>query len=88
MFHPWGGGAGRARIDTLNRTAYDTTQFVRVQARDFAGGVPINVVVTPLNGPRRVVPAEITMAPGNPAFVNVAVTIPLDTEAAINAWTR
>ncbi len=63
----------------------DTNQVVRVQARDFAGVVPINVVITPQNGPRRVFPAEINMASGNPAFTNVNVTIPLNTEATIHA---
>jgi hypothetical protein len=66
----------------------DTNQVIRVQARDFAGVVPINVVITPQNGPRRIFPAEINMASGNPAFTNVNVTIPLNTEAAIHAWTR
>jgi hypothetical protein len=135
-----GGGAGRVRIDTLDRSRFtgspqppfsgsfgkvmtvfgpvqsrltlvsaagqsipegtnapvtvmlpfgsDTNQVIRVQARDFAGVVPINVVVTPQNGPRQVFPAEINMASGNPAFADVGVTIPLNTEAAIHAWTR
>ena len=66
----------------------DTNQIVRVQARDFAGIVPINVVVTPQNGSRRVFPAEIDTTSGNPAFRDVNVTIPLNTEAVIHAWTR
>jgi len=61
---------------------------VRLQGRDFAGIVPNNVVITPLNSPRRVFPADINMASGNPAVANVNVTIPLNTEAAIHAWTR
>jgi hypothetical protein len=135
-----GGGAGRIRIDTLDRTRFpaasvpstsatfgkvmfafppvqsrlsiisaagqeipegtnssvtvmlpfgsDTNQVIRVQARDFAGIVPINVVITPQNGPRRIFPAQIDMTLGNPAFANVNVTIPINTEAVINAWTQ
>ena len=66
----------------------ETNQVVRIQARDFAGVVPINIIVTPQNGSRRVFPAQIDMSAGNPAFANVPVTIPLNTEAAIHAWTR
>ncbi|HLE03447.1 MAG TPA: hypothetical protein VI729_02390, partial [Anaerolineales bacterium] len=36
----------------------------QVAAQNFAGLVPINVVVTPQNGPRQVFPAEINMANG------------------------
>src|ERR1044072_171761 len=63
----------------------DTNQVVRVQARDFAGVVPINVVITPLTGPRHVFPAEINMASGNPAFRDVNVVLPLNTEARLHA---
>jgi hypothetical protein len=66
----------------------DTNQVVRVQARDFVGTVPIEVVVTPENGPSRIYPAEINMASGSPAFTDVQVVVPVNTEAAIHAWTR
>lgn len=44
-----------------------TSQMVKVQARDFAGVVPIEVVLTPDSGDRVVYPADIDMGGGNPA---------------------
>jgi len=65
-----------------------STQSVTVQARDFVGLVPIEVVVTPENGTRTVVLGEIDMAGGNPSEVSVNVEIPANTPAHINAWRR
>jgi hypothetical protein len=65
-----------------------TNQTVRVQARDFTGLVPINVVVTPNNGPSTKYPAQIDMSAGNPAEITVNVVIPVDTTCQIHAWTR
>jgi hypothetical protein len=64
------------------------TQSVTVQARDFTGVVPVDVVVTPANGPRTVVQTTIDMSTGNPAQRTVNVTIPVNVVTQINAWTR
>ena len=59
-----------------------------VQARDFTGLVPIEVVVTPQNGNPTTVMSQIDMAAGNPATVDVLVEIPANTTAFVNAWRR
>ena len=59
-----------------------------VQARDFTGLVPIEVVVTPQNGDRTTVSTQIDMAAGNPATVDVLVEIPANPTAFVNAWRR
>jgi hypothetical protein len=65
-----------------------TNQVVRVQARNFANDVPIQVIVTPENGPSRTFSTNISLLSGNPPNVAVNVTIPLGTVNRINAWTR
>lgn len=65
-----------------------TSRTVTVQARDFIGIVPINVVLTPASGPPVVYPADIDMSLGNPAQVIVDVEIPVNTATRIHAWTR
>ncbi len=75
-------------VVVLLPTGSNTNQVIRVQARNFVGNVPIEVAVTPQNGPSRTFAAEINVASGNPAFADVNVTIPVNTEAAIHAWTR
>lgn len=65
-----------------------TSRTVTVQARDFIGIVPINVVLTPASGPPVVYPADIDMSLGNPAQVIVDVEIPVNTATRIQAWTR
>lgn len=65
-----------------------TSQPVTVQARDFAGTVPIDIVLTPTNGPRTVVQTTIDMSTGNPAQRTVNVNIPVNVVTQINAWTR
>jgi hypothetical protein len=65
-----------------------STQPVTIQARDFQGVIDIEVVVTPENGDRSVVPAQIDMGTGNPAQVVVNVEIPANTAAFIQVWRR
>ncbi len=65
-----------------------TSQPVTVQARDFAGTVPIDIVLTPANGPRTVVQTTIDMSTGNPAQRTLNVNIPVNVVTQINAWTR
>lgn len=65
-----------------------TAQTIVVQAEDFAGLVPIDVVVTAEGGARTVFPAEIDMAAGNPAQVSVPIDLPLNVVVRIHVWTR
>ena len=65
-----------------------TDRTVTVQARDFTGIVPIDVVLTPDNGDRVVYPAEIDMGLGNPAQVVVDVVVPVNTITRVHAWTQ
>jgi hypothetical protein len=63
-------------------------QTVRVQARDFTGLVPIDLVLTPDSGGRLVYPAQIDMNSGNPAQVIVNVEFPINTVTRVGVWTR
>ena len=65
-----------------------TNHPVTVQARDFSGVVPIEIVLTPDIGDRIVYPADINMSDGNPAQVTVNVDIPVNVRTQIHAWTR
>ena len=79
-------GAGPVQVILPSGTP--STQSVTVQARGFQGLVDIEVVVTPENGTRTVVPAQIDMGTGDPAEVSVNVEIPANTAAFIHAWRR
>ncbi|HVR36441.1 MAG TPA: hypothetical protein VMS21_11385 [Methylomirabilota bacterium] len=61
---------------------------VRVQAQDFNDIVPITVVLTPDNGPSVQYEAEIDNQTTNPAEVTVNVTLPVNVQTTIHAWTR
>ena len=63
-----------------------TAQIVRVQARGFTGDVPIRVKITPENGTAATFDAVIPA--GNPSFVDVPVTLVVDTVCHVHAWTR
>lgn len=63
-------------------------QVVKIQARDFTGLVPIQIVVTPENGASSAYAALIDMASGNPAQASVPVVIPAGQVCRIYAWTR
>ena len=65
-----------------------TAQEVTIQARDFSGVVPIDVVLTPDIGPRTVVEAEIDNSTANPAQIVVPVEIPVNVVTHVNVWTR
>jgi hypothetical protein len=65
-----------------------TNQTVTVQARNFTNDVPIQVVVTPDNGPSGSFDAVILQASGNPPSTTVNVVIPTGMACQINAWTR
>ena len=65
-----------------------SSRTVTVQARDFTGLVPINVVLTPDNGDRVIYPAEINMGQGNPAQVVVNVEVPVNSFTRVEVWTR
>lgn len=64
------------------------SQSITVQARDFSGIVPINVVLTPENGLPTTYPAQINMSAGNPATTTVNVNLPVNVRTIVNAWTR
>ena len=65
-----------------------TSQTVTVQARNFTGIVPIEVVLTPDMGDRVVYPADINMGSGNLAQATINVQLPVNVNTRINAWTR
>ncbi|MCX7000416.1 MAG: hypothetical protein NT106_09005, partial [Candidatus Sumerlaeota bacterium] len=63
-------------------------QTVRVQARNFAGKVPIAVVLIPESGDTITYESEIDMAGGNPSYVDVNTQMPKNILIHIYAWTR
>ncbi len=66
----------------------DPNRTITVQARNFQAAVPIEVVLTPDNGPSVLVKAEINNSAANPAIVKVPVTFPVNTLVSVNAWIR
>jgi hypothetical protein len=64
------------------------SRTVKVQARNFTGVVPIDVVLTPDNGDRVIYPAEINMGQGNLAQVVVNVEVPINAITRVEVWTR
>jgi len=65
-----------------------TNQTITVQASNFFTKVPINVVLTPDNGPTLTFPATIDNTTANPATVVVNVVVPANTPVRVGAWTR
>lgn len=63
-------------------------QTVKLQAKDFGNVIPIRLVLTPDNGPRTVIDTEIDNKTANPATLEVPVTLPLNVQVTIQAWTR
>jgi len=61
---------------------------VKIQARDFNDTVPITVVLTPDNGKPISYRAEIDNRSSNPGTATVNVTIPVNVQTSIDAWTR
>lgn len=66
----------------------ETNQVVVVQARDFQGLVPIEIVITPENGEPQSLLSQIDMSTGNPAVVTNTLGFPVNQNVRINAWTR
>jgi len=61
---------------------------VKVRATDFNAIVPISVVLTPDHGDVVAYEAEIDNQAANPAEVTVDVTLPVNVQTLISAWTR
>jgi hypothetical protein len=78
---------GGAPVDVLLPFGSNPNQTVKVRATDFAGTLPIEVVLVPTSGPRQVVQAQINMST-NPAQTTVNVTFPVNNRTRVWAWTR
>jgi hypothetical protein len=65
-----------------------TMQQVTVQARDFTGLVPIDILLTPESGDPIKISTEIDMGTGNPASVTIDIDFPVNTVVRVTAWTR
>jgi len=65
-----------------------STQSFTIQARDYSGILPIQVVITPDIGDPIVVDTQIDMNTGNPATTIVSVDLPQNIPLHVNAWTR
>lgn len=59
-----------------------------VQARDFNSVVPVAVVLTPDNGDSVTYETTIDNQSTNPASATVNVTLPVNVQTKINAWTQ
>lgn len=67
----------------------DTNRTVTLQARNFNAIVPVDLVLTPETGGRRVYSLFITnTGVDNPAQLTANVVVPVNTLVTINAWTR
>ena len=63
-------------------------RVIRIQARNFNDIVPISVVLTPDNGTPIIYQAEIDNRTKNPGEAAVTVSLPINVQTAVNAWTR
>jgi hypothetical protein len=79
--------AAGAPVDVLLPFGTNPNQTVTVQAADFTGTVPIEVVLVPASGERSVVQSQINMTT-NPAQATVNVTFPVNNRTRVWAWTR
>jgi hypothetical protein len=67
---------------------FSTNLIVRVHVRGFTNDIPIRVKITPENAPSATFDGVIPQSSGNPPFVDVNVTLPVDTVTYVHAWTR
>lgn len=65
-----------------------TNRTIRIQAKDFARNVPIRVTLTPDAGDRLIFDADIDNSATNPVFIDVPVTVPVNTLVTVHCWTR
>lgn len=65
-----------------------TNQVVKIQARDFGALVPIRVLLTPDNGLPRSFDFEIDNRQVNPAVLDATVGFPVNTQVAVQVFTR
>jgi hypothetical protein len=80
---------GTAQPVTVNLPfGADPNRTVTVQAKNFKAVVPIEVVLTPDNGPSLKLQAQIDNTAANPASLAVPVTFPINTPVTVNAWIR
>jgi hypothetical protein len=77
-----------APVEVFLPIGSSTNQTVTLRGRDFRGGIRVNVVVTPDNGPSATFIAGINMDPNGVGETNVNVVIPINTVSRIHAWTR
>ena len=63
-------------------------QTVKVQARGFAGIVPIRVALIPDSGDSITYDASIDNTTTNPATTTVNVTFPINVSVQVQVWTR
>jgi hypothetical protein len=66
----------------------DPNRTIKVQARDFAANVPIEVALIPDSGPSVTYTATINNTAANPAQIDVPVVVPANTVVTVQAWTR
>lgn len=65
------------------------TQQITLQARNFTGKFPVEIVVTPENGKSTRTVTEIDMAAGNPTTKRVDITVPVvGVPCRVQAWKR
>lgn len=66
----------------------DPNRTITVQARDFTGLVPIQLVLTPDSGSAIIHEVTFDMSQGNPQQIAIPVEIPVNTLTAVEAWTK
>jgi hypothetical protein len=79
--------AAGSPVDVILPFGTNPNQPVTVQATDFTGTVPIEVVLVPASGERSVVRTQIN-ATTSPAQTTVNVTFPVNNRTRVWAWTR
>lgn len=77
-----------APVTVMLPTGSPTTQTVTVEATNYGGQLPVQVVLTPLQGERVIYDTVLDMAGANTASVDVSVEIPVEVPVEVHAWTN
>ena len=75
-------------VSVILPTGTNPSQTIQVRARDFGSVVPVRVRLVPESGDATTYDGTIDNTVNNPATVNIAVTMPINTGVRIEVFTR
>lgn len=79
---------GSGPVNVILPFGSSPNRTIKVQARDFGGSVPVQLVLTPEQGRPITYQGTINNAGGNPASATFNVTLPVNVLTFVNAYSR